>query len=89
MNTHFKLFVRDQNPNVVERMDQHVSVVTEAEDADGNSPWEKPTDSPTGGFGRYSFITHFGKWETLNVFSQMFDYIILNVIYFTDLSRNA
>ena len=66
-----KLFVRDQNPNVVERMDQHVSVVTEAEDADGNRPWEKPSDSPTGGFGRYSFITHFGKWETFKRFQTL------------------
>ena len=59
----FKLFVRDQNPNVVERMDQHVSYVTLAEDGDGNRDWEKPVDSPTGGYGRYSFITHFGKWR--------------------------
>ena len=45
-------------------MDQHVSVVTVAEDGDGNRAWEQPKgDSPTGGFGRYSFITHFGKWE--------------------------
>ena len=30
--------------------------------SDGQRDWEKPGETPTGGYGRYSFITHFGTW---------------------------
>merc|ERR1711892_166206 len=76
----FKLFVRDQNPNVIERMDQHVSVVTVAEDGDGNRDWEKPVTEPTGGYGRYSFITHFDMLINQHGYFTKHDNVVLQVI---------
>ena len=71
----FKIFVRDQNPNVVERMDQHTSVVTED---DGSGDWGEPSaDRPTGGYGRHSFISHFG--ELKHVPSNRFRNVVMNI----------
>ena len=57
MDQFFKIFARDQNPNVLERMDNQWSYVTRIED--GNN-WEMPTgETSPKGYGREGFISHF------------------------------
>jgi len=51
----YKIFVRDQDPDVLNRMDQHTSYVTLASDEN----WDKPVNDTSGGYGRHSFMTHF------------------------------
>lgn len=52
----YKIFVRDRDPDILNRMDKHTSYVTKA--ADGN--WEKPVgdNSPTG-YGGGNYMSHF------------------------------
>ena len=51
----YKIFVRDRDPNVHRRMDQHTSIV--ALESDNN--WDKPEKEKSGGMGRGNFMSHF------------------------------
>jgi hypothetical protein len=72
MDQFFKIYARDQNPNVLERMDNQWSYVSRTQDEpEGN--WEKPVDetSPKG-YGRRNFISHFDLFTNQHGYYECF-----------------
>jgi len=77
MDQFFKIYARDQNPNVLERMDNQWSYVSRTQDEpEGN--WEKPVDetSPKG-YGRRNFISHFDLFTNQHGYYTKHDTLII------------
>ena len=52
----YKIYVRDRDPEVLNRMDKHTSFVTLAE----QDNWDKPTEEHSKtGYGSGNFMSHF------------------------------